>query len=1073
VGQATVTLDQLDDQCLAGLQLDLNSAGLEAATVEVSPGPYTTGEDIQTEITRLELGGFDPAVGNVIIRERTDRKSGGRIENVMDDGSGGFASGSSYFDLFVEVELPDQGLRLHTGNTPIRMEAATITQLPPIDSAYLPPFDAEPAPLYDAETFQHVGWICHNLHKPTEEVPCYPPPPEEDWFLSIGEATVTLNPGDNQCLAGLQLALNSAGLEVATVEVGPAPYATGVEIQTEITQLELGGFDPAVGNVIIRERTDRKSRGKIENVVDDGSGGFASGSSYFDLFVEVELADQGIILNTGNTPIRMEAATITELPPIDSSYLPPFDADPAPLYDAQTFQHVGWICHNLHKPAEEVPCYPPPPEEDWFLSTGEATVTLDQGDNQCLSGSVISLSSAGFQPATVEVDAPPYTTGVDIQTEITQLELGGFDGTLGNVIIRERADRKSTGRIENVVDDGSGGFASGSSRFDVFVEVELPGLGMNLHTGASPIRLEATTITELPPIDSAYLPPIGAPPVPLYDEVTLQHVGWLCHSFHLPEEEVPCTISVGCEVDLDVDTDRDTKVDDTKDEPGEDAWTKKRGATFLNNVDDDNNENNNNDPEKADNRDAAIDDKAKDGPDLAEIVIRAEVADGDKLTLEIVGVNDAKSNVRIFDEKDAPRLGNIATNAAPVIKDKYDVPIAGGFPRTYLVEALDFPTSSFKYLDLKVTLDKAGGESCSDQVRMRVAPYILLSNPEKAEVLYYGEFGMEGKLKPLVTKPAHAKHQFKRRGVPPPPTYGSDGWPQDEFEIGFTRYARTKMHVVWDLPRNGKLDKFPEQLLLNPDTGHYVLRSATRRASADFGGNIEVSFPVKVGGKDYLFGRAIVGSNIDQDIKDFLGEQEVQAPIIDLNVSWLAVGHVDEIMCIMPGKKVLIADTDAGLKALEDVKAAHGAKKMFVGKKARNRASMENTIAKIIGKSDTEWITMANGSRRKAKEFYSDNEALQTRLDQVREDLRTSLGLRDRDMIRIPMLFDRKDRARAYLPDAVNGQVVNGTYIAGLMHAPVIKVADGDFLQKIIADKIKAIPGIGTVEWVDGDQVKP
>lgn len=54
----------------------------------------------------------------------------------------------------------------------------------------------------------------------------------------------------------------------------------------------------------------------------------------------------------------------------------------------------------------------------------------------------------------------------------------------------------------------------------------------------------------------------------------------------------------------------------------------------------------------------------------------------------------------------------------------------------------------------------------------------------------------------------------------------------------------------------------------------------------------------------------------------FRVSQGVQAPVIKLDMSWLSVGHVDEIFALIPfgdGFKVLVADTTCALGLLEDL----------------------------------------------------------------------------------------------------------------------------------------------------------
>jgi hypothetical protein len=206
----------------------------------------------------------------------------------------------------------------------------------------------------------------------------------------------------------------------------------------------------------------------------------------------------------------------------------------------------GQIAYHLELPNDELAfcdsfMVPAPLDQDCFESTGRATVTLDVEDTECADGVELDLASAGFDSSVVELDPPPYTTGVDIETELVQLELAAdVGGDFGQIIIRERADVESPGLIENVTADDNGDFISGESFFDIFVEVEITGMGMTLDTGSTPLRLDAGTITELPPLSSDYFPPPDSEPVPLFTVGTTDQVGWLCHAQHTPTDVVEC-----------------------------------------------------------------------------------------------------------------------------------------------------------------------------------------------------------------------------------------------------------------------------------------------------------------------------------------------------------------------------------------------------------------------------------------------------------------------------------------------------------------------------------------------------
>lgn len=206
----------------------------------------------------------------------------------------------------------------------------------------------------------------------------------------------------------------------------------------------------------------------------------------------------------------------------------------------------GAIVLHLQMPSDpEIYCdttlVPALRDFDCFESTGRGTITLDLEDTDCTGGMDLDLASAGFDSAVVELDPAPYTTGTDIQTELVQLELAvDLGGPFGQIIIGERDDKQSTGLIQNVIADDNGDFVSGDSFFDIFIEVEIVGMELELDTGDTPFRLDAGTIIELPPLGTDYLPPPSSPPVELFKAGTSTQVGWFCHAQHTPTQVVPC-----------------------------------------------------------------------------------------------------------------------------------------------------------------------------------------------------------------------------------------------------------------------------------------------------------------------------------------------------------------------------------------------------------------------------------------------------------------------------------------------------------------------------------------------------
>ncbi len=354
----------------------------------------------------------------------------------------------------------------------------------------------------------------------------------QDLFTSSGALSILL--GVDQ----FPVDLSSAGLEPTILIRTPPPYQTGIPIDTEIIEMQLAGTVEGVGRVEVRRRADQPSLGTIQDVVADPEGNFVSGDCFLGMFVDIILVDTGQVLDTGLEPIQMQAANVTSLPPLGWEF---FNLGQVELFDKETMQSVGFLLDVVHVPEEIFDPPDPDPDQDCAISSAQSAITFDVGDVDCAMGEPLDLTQLSMtQPATVDLDPPPYITGTDIQTELVQLNLVGTTPTLGTVTVRERTDRKSRGKIENVMATG-GSFDSGDSFFDVFVEVEIPMTGQLLHTGQDTVRMENGGITTLPPFQTSYLAPPAAPQiVPLWDTATLIQVGWLCHASHILEKEVEC-----------------------------------------------------------------------------------------------------------------------------------------------------------------------------------------------------------------------------------------------------------------------------------------------------------------------------------------------------------------------------------------------------------------------------------------------------------------------------------------------------------------------------------------------------
>jgi len=374
------------------------------------------------------------------------------------------------------------------------------------------------------------------------------------------------------------------------------------------------------------------------------------------------------------------------------------------------------------------------------------------------------------------------------------------------------------------------------------------------------------------------------------------------------------------------------------------------------------------------------------------------------------------------------------------------------------VEGHDFPGPFFEGLltiELQFVKDIPAGSTvlATDRVLFRVAPWVMTPNHLPAKKVYACD--MSGTSFPNTKFLADLGAALDEIGVPlhvvPPQVNGGDRWIQDEIEFGYSIGPGHALPVVFDSPRDRDLDGFPEASLLGPDFGHFQI-GGSQPNSLDSFGNLEVSPPVTVNGRSYPLGRIVFGGreygnyNVETrqmmpEIRRFLYAQKVQSPV-EIYTDWLAVGHVDEIMCFVPadneiGFQMLMASPGRAAAILQRLSAnGHDDVVMFEGKHRLDGRSAERTVGDLL----------ADGR------FWSANTIFQQYQDQNRGILQGALGIEDKDILEIPVVFypPSTQRTLAYFPDMVNHLVI-GNY--SLVPKPYGPVVDGeDQFEKAFRD---------------------
>ncbi|XP_011611944.1 protein-arginine deiminase type-2 [Takifugu rubripes] len=498
------------------------------------------------------------------------------------------------------------------------------------------------------------------------------------------------------------------------------------------------------------------------------------------------------------------------------------------------------------------------------------------------------------------------------------------------------------------------------------------------------------------------------------------------------------------EISLDVDADRDGVVERNNPNKGSWKWGPNgHGAVLLVNCDCERTYWKTPDSEKT------YISKVSDLKDMSLMVLRtrgpAKLPNDYKLTLHI-SQSDAES-VRVFRSKLTGKQNVTSYSFTSFLNDyplvlsrevlSQEVPYLGGDAEiNFYVEGLRFTDKDFNGL-ISVNLSVLEPIServpetpiFTDKVVFRVAPWIMTPNTlDPLEVFVCStadNYQFLKGMKNFVGKSGHKLkicYEYMNRG---------DRWMQDELEFGYIDSPHQRFPVVLDSPRDGKLQDFPYKELLGPDFG-YVTREPDREniSSLDSFGNLEVSPPVTVNGKNYPFGRILIGvafptatkgRNMTKVVQDFLWAQKVQDPIA-LFSDWLYVGHVDEFMTFVPapdrkGFRLLLASPDAAFKLFRRLQSnGHGEAKLF-----EDLTDEESITVDEILNDDS---------------FHVQNMYVQSCINWNRDVLKRELGLEEEDIIDLPILFKlvvgtkHQDayRALAYYPDMVN-MIVLGKHL--------------------------------------------
>jgi protein-arginine deiminase len=438
---------------------------------------------------------------------------------------------------------------------------------------------------------------------------------------------------------------------------------------------------------------------------------------------------------------------------------------------------------------------------------------------------------------------------------------------------------------------------------------------------------------------------------------------------------------------------------------------------------------------------------------------------------------------------------------------------------TFTMEAVTFPgpqivdeeAQAFDgVITVTFTTFKGTTQTRQEVTQIRVAPWMIASHAVAAEVVFVAKTvdnaDFVTRLRELATTAGCQLEVVSPRPLDQEAAFMLDRWMQDCMEVGQTNRPHTAsagLHAPLRAPRNGhvqnenvaKLSLYGYTELLRDKTqgmvrsGKILDKSIVHHGVGEQSGtnlnsfgNLEVTPPFE----GYPRGRIYYGPSgrapengaakqIDPAVKAFLEAQIVQAPF-ELDVSWLEVGHVDEILTFVPcgdgDFRILIASPAEAYRLLNAV-VNKPAARMLVGREltriypAGEAVQKDNFVCEVTVED-----FLANGlpfapiptldphapkvappvPAQTVRDFNTD---MQLKITGVVGQLAAAMGEGVRDkIVRVPVLFlesDAKpDHAGGLTADMPNMLVVNDHCIIPRPFGPVVD--NVDIFQKALAD---------------------
>ncbi|HEY3175972.1 MAG TPA: hypothetical protein VGK94_09480 [Candidatus Polarisedimenticolia bacterium] len=325
----------------------------------ISGGPCVTDADcpqagdscvgqISTELAEMTLTGNHPTMGPLRVRESPTLPSMG---NSRSQQSSQTYRADSFFDVFVEVDLPAFGMTLHNQDPvplmAVDSNAPGITNIPPSPGTdFQTRQPAAPVLLYDQDgnPFGQINRVDHRLGPPASWQP--PPPPDEYCFESwivlnveifaTGCTETIMLPGNFRILRG-----------------GPTDPGDGRDVmKTLMAHALLNGNSQCLGGAMsLALSGSYSSAGEIRSLAAAENEPY---DSFFDVFTELTAAGVPGSIQVG--PVHM-STTINTLPPEDGEiYYGPGTVIPLTDGSGTVIGQIEEVKHEVHRRLQPCPC---------------------------------------------------------------------------------------------------------------------------------------------------------------------------------------------------------------------------------------------------------------------------------------------------------------------------------------------------------------------------------------------------------------------------------------------------------------------------------------------------------------------------------------------------------------------------------------------------------------------------------------------------------------------------------------------------------------------------------------------